>query len=111
MMDLKLVCPNCGSRRNRIWTLACNPVKYEYGCGRCEFHLRYYHRKNSFLEITQEELDLEYKNRMENNHEECIHSTLGLCKLNERENCNKFFNTPKCKYDYLSDINREGDGF
>lgn len=54
MKNLK--CPKC-FQRLRVDCLASNPPQYEAMCGHCDFELRYFQRKDSCLEITQEELD------------------------------------------------------
>jgi hypothetical protein len=53
----KLRCPICG-KPFVIYCLASNPPKFEGECiSQCGFMLRYYKRKDSFLEITQSELE------------------------------------------------------
>lgn len=45
--------------------LTSNPVQYEYECGhRCGFYLRWYERKNSRKQATQDELDREYEKQL-----------------------------------------------
>ena len=56
-----LRCPKCGSGVI-VLCLASYPAKYDCEClRRCGYELMYYDRKNSCAEITQEELNEDYK--------------------------------------------------
>lgn len=56
-MNNYLKCPICGSRFVTS-CLTSNPPKFEGECSHyCGFKLRYYDRENSFVPISQEELN------------------------------------------------------
>jgi hypothetical protein len=56
----KILCPNCGSSENTIMCLTSNPPQFEFHCTDCNWKLRYFDRDNSFLPITQIELDFKH---------------------------------------------------
>jgi hypothetical protein len=64
MKKVILTCPNCKGGRNRISTLASNPPQYEYECCRCDWCLRYFDRIDSKKDITQDELDTKYAEKL-----------------------------------------------
>jgi hypothetical protein len=54
-------CPQCNHiQQNSVICLTSNPPQYEWQCNYCDFELPYYERKDSFKQITQEELDFYY---------------------------------------------------
>lgn len=64
MFKQRLKCPKCGVIFY-VNALASNPPQYEGECCKGDFSLRYYDRKDSFLEINQEELDLQYEQKLQ----------------------------------------------
>ena len=54
----ELICPECGSKKHAINCLTSYPAQYEYECNVCGFSLKYYDRKNSYANISQNELEL-----------------------------------------------------
>lgn len=57
----KLICPQCGSLKHTVLCLTSNPPRFEYECHNCKWSLRYFNRDNSYLPITQMELDFEFR--------------------------------------------------
>jgi len=54
-MPKMMKCPKCSSPRLQELVLVSNPPQYEYFCPVCEWGLRYFNRKNSFIKLTNEE--------------------------------------------------------
>lgn len=51
------VCPKCGSNNVSNIALFSNPVKYEWECNCCKLSVRHTERKNSHLNVTEEEIN------------------------------------------------------
>lgn len=56
----ELLCPNCKSVKHTVFCLTSNPPRFEYQCNSCGHSLKYHERDNSFLPVTQMELDFKY---------------------------------------------------
>lgn len=63
MSELK--CPKC-QKNLQVMCLYSNPPQYETTCY-CGFELRYFQRKDSFKQISQEEIDFIHNHREDQN--------------------------------------------
>jgi hypothetical protein len=55
-MNNDLKCPKCDCAVGELF-LASYPAQYEGSCKRCDFEIRFFNREDSFLPITQDEIN------------------------------------------------------